>query len=488
MSLIDTISNLPFLRRFYQPVVTTGDRPAEQRGVDLAKEFTVLHDRRSVIKDCVNMYDTDPRIEEAIGRLAEDVTRGGFWVEIKPKEGTTQRTADQAQWAITDLVERLRLVTELDDWIRETERDGDTFLEVSIDAALLIQKLTRKPVLEMHRNSDDKDEFPDPTRAFWQAGESWTGFFTDNAPPPNAIFYQRWQIVHARLKHNKGSRYGTPRFKSARQSWKLVNKGERDMGVRRAVRATMRYSHKIQNANETSIEKYVALNKPKQDDSNIATRDFFGAEVTAVQGDANLGEVGDIKWHLDTVAAASPVPFAIMFGGENLNRDILEDQVAAYEKDLISASAWVVTEFIRPIAELQLLLLGIWPGDLEMTVVWAREEAQQAKVAQASAQAAEQVAAAVAKAGEAGTKLRAAGIPDEVIDAILVEIVSQAMPGLDRVDITAKIKQARRAQEPDPIDRIDRGADVPPAPSPANGRNGNGRAAETINPLVYLLR
>jgi len=187
------------------------------------------------------------------------------------------------------------------------------------------------------------------------------------------------------------------------------------------------------------------------------------------------------------VAAASPVPFAIMFGGEDLNRDILEDQVAAYERDLISVSAWVVTEFIKPSIELQLLLLGIWPGDLDMTVIWAREEAQQAKVAQAAAQAAEQVALAVARAGEAGTKLRAAGIPDEVIDMILVEIIGQAMPDLDQADILAKIKQARQSQEPDPIDRLDRGADVPPTPQQPTNGNGRG-AAETIKPLAYFLR
>lgn len=473
MGLIDTISNLPLIRQFFnQQTVTTSTEAGGSSRATLMQQFAVSDDRRSIIRDCRQMYGRDSRIREAISRIARDVMSGGFRIEFAPKDGTDAAAAETATEIVKNLVTRLDLATRLDDWIRLTERDGDTFLEVSIDRSFLIQKLTRKPTLAMHRNSNSQDEFDDPTRAFFQVSEIWAGLSLDRLPK-DAIVYAAWQIIHARLMHDEGSRYGTPRFTSAREAWKLVNRGERDMGIRRATRATMRYSHEVQGATSALIDAYIAKNKVVAEDPNAATKDFYGAKVTAVQGDSTLGEVSDLKWHLDNVASASPVPFALMMGGEDLNRDILEDQSNAYDETLTGYCGWVVTDFIRPVVELQLLLLGIWPDDLEMTVIWAREEELAAKKAEGAARASEQAALAVAKAGEAGIKLQAIGWPAEVIDRVIVEIIAPVLPEMTKEELADLIKQHRADQ--DPIFRFDKGAGDPaqkqnPEPATQNGK------------------
>lgn len=476
MALSDTISNLPFIRRFYQRPVTTGDEPAQpQQGgpqvlLDPGRHFDIKTDRRSIVNDCRVMYAADPRIREAISRLARDVTRGGFTFTVTPKEGVSQGVADQAAETVKALINRLDLFTKLDDYLRLTERDGDSFIEISIDADLFIQELTRKQTLQMRRYTDDRDKFTDPRRAFWQATELFGGLYADDQPPRNATFYARWQIIHARLLHDEGSRYGTPRFAPARTSWKLVTKGERDMGIRRAVRATMRYSHEVQGSNP-DIEAYVARNKIDPRDADAATRDFYGAKVSAIQGDATLGDIGDIKHHMEVVEAASPVPFALLSGGRDLNRDVLEDQKEAYYETILGVSDWLVAEIVKPLVELQWLLLGIWPDDLELTIEWYHQAERKAKLAEQSAKATESKATAIAKAAEAGIKLVALGWPAEAVDQLAVSMISGLFADKDEEELLAMIRAEREKQqrEVDPIGQLDRGATVPP-PEPQQQR------------------
>lgn len=476
MALSDTISNLPFIRLFYQRPATTSDEPAPPQQSapqvlpDPGRHFDAKTDRRSVVNDCRVMYAADPRIRESIARLARDVTRGGFTFTVAPKAGVSRRVADQAAEAVKMLIERLDLFVKLDDYLRLTERDGDSFIEVSIDSGLLIQELTRKQTLQMRRYTDDKDRFVDPRRAFWQANELFGGLYADDQPPKNAVFYARWQIIHARLLHDEGSRYGTPRFGPARTAWKLVTKGERDMGIRRAVRATMRYSHEVLGSNP-DIEAYVARNKIDPRDADAATRDFYGAKVTAVQGDATLGDIGDIKHHMEVVEAASPVPFALLAGGRDLNRDVLEDQKSAYYETILGVSDWLVAEIVKPLVELQWLLLGLWPDDLELNIEWYHQAERKAKLAEQSAKATESKATAIGKVAESGIKMIAMGWPDEVVDELSVNLIINLFPDKDEDELLTLIRAERKKQqsEIDPIGQLDRGADVPP-PEPQQQR------------------
>jgi hypothetical protein len=380
--------------------------------------FTAQRDRRSVINDCRDMVRDDPRAKQALATLARDATAGGFDLQI-----TGPRSA-QAQAAADALFARVNLLSRLDDWARLTFRDGDTFLELGVMANGEIAQVTRKPTLEMFRNSDEFDRLADPAQAFY-----WTTHptYTDR-PSGDATYFPEWQIVHARWDRDDGSRYGTPMLASARKAYKRMTQGELDIAIRRKTRAGMRYVHVLDGASPAEIEAYKAANRPALDDPYAAVADFFfnkAGGLQALQGDARLSDIDDVVHHVDTFGIASPVPLELIGYGRNLNRDVLEQKKAQYDETLGSVRGWLVGEFIMPLLVRQWLFLGIWPDDLEIDVQWKAKK-------QASAVELKDMAAfgAAVKAGRlltAGTLLRimATKLPDFDVDAELLALQAE---------------------------------------------------------------
>ena len=124
--------------------------------------------RRAMVEDCRNMYAHDPRVAGFINSLARDAVKGGFAVQVHQAADV-----DGTLLIATDLIERLRLFSRIDDWVRLTLRDGDSLLELGVDREQLIRQVTRKPTLEMHRNSNSVDRFDDPQRAYWWSDQPW---------------------------------------------------------------------------------------------------------------------------------------------------------------------------------------------------------------------------------------------------------------------------------------------------------------------------
>src|SRR5262245_38028688 len=105
----------------------------------VATRFQVEHHRAAVVKDCRIMYKTDPRIKKMHKDYAKDLMRNGFIV--RTEDARAKQIAD-------DLQNRLKLNQKLEDWLRLSMRDGDSFLELSVDDSLLISDVTRKPTLQ----------------------------------------------------------------------------------------------------------------------------------------------------------------------------------------------------------------------------------------------------------------------------------------------------------------------------------------------------
>jgi hypothetical protein len=430
MALIDTIGKFISGLRPAQ-IKTTSDeaRPAASSSSAVTLDrFMVHHDRRSVVNLCREMYDNYPPAEGSMSTLARDVAKGGFTVTV-----TKAADIDLAQSAADDLVKRLNIFTRLDDWMRLTLRDGDTFLENSIDADRIIQQVTRKPTLEMHRNSNKVDRFDDPRRAYW-----WSDQFWDAAPGSEAVWFADWQIIHARWSHDEGSRYGRPLFKSARKAYRRIDEGEHDIAVRRKTRAGMKYLHVLEDADGPAVEAYKENNKDALNNPFAAIADFFTNKKTTIQsisGDATLSDIDDVLHHIDTWAVASPVPLALIGFGKDLNRDILEQKLEQYERSLEPVTQWMTDQIIKPLFELQWLLLGLWPDSMVYTINWASKKVMTAENLRAVA--------------EAGVRMRGLGWPDEIV----IEILAPLIPGLDAGRLLAAI-EAAKASQPDEINRI----------------------------------
>jgi hypothetical protein len=363
------------------------------------------------------MYKTDTRAKKMIKTLAGDIVSGGFRVKVT-NDPAAQQAAD-------DLLQRLHLSSAIEGWIRLTVRDGDSFLEIGVNDRMQIADVTRKPTLQMHRNSDDADRFPDPTQAYWWADSIWIG----QEAPRDAVWFADWQIIHARWDHDEGDRYGTPMFASGTGAWKRVTEGEVDVAIRRKTRAGMKYLHVVEGADEGGLKKYKELNKAALDNPFAAVADFFtnkkGA-IMAIQGDATLSEIGDVEHHIATWMMSGDVPMELLGYGENLNRDVLKEKKREYDETLQQLRTWAEGQIVRPLLETQWLLAGIWPERLEYEIKW---QAKQVLTAQD-----------LKDVADAALRLRTLGWPDEVIASVLERFI----PG---VDLSFMLQQDRDEEE-----------------------------------------
>lgn len=470
MGLVQTITNqIARLLPRQNQATTSTEVKAPVKPTDFASKLAAAKTRRERIEVCREMYDTDPRAKGAVKMLASDATQGGFTITVN---GGPQ--ARQAQEAADDLIDRLDLFQRLDDWLRLSIRDGDSFLESSVNRDRLIVTVTRKPTLEMHRESNRYDRFDDPAMAYWQ-GDT---IFGDN-PTADAVWFADWQIIHARWEHDEGNRYGTPQFAVATGAHKRVKEGEVDMAVRRKTRAGQKRIHVIEG-DDADIEAYKRRNQDTLNNPFAAIADFFTnkpGSIQTVEGDARLGEIGDVEHHIQTWSTASPVPLELIGYGANLNRDVLGNKREQYEAGLPGVTQWVESRIARPLIELQWLLLGIWPGDLDYEIEWAYQEKSDSQVAQEAADATTRKAETITKAAEAGLKLRALGWPDELIARIVGTMVQAVEPEIDVDEILAQI-EAQKASQPDEIDRMAGLTNLPVTAQ--NGTNGAGQPASEV--------
>lgn len=446
MNLIDRFTAL-FGRTREATLPTTADEPLPGRRLepfDLTSSLQADTERRATVKTCREMYKKDTRARGVIKALARDMTRGGFSVTVK-----TNRAAQEAADA---LIQRLDLEHLLDDWVRLTLRDGDSLLELGVNTENEIALVTRKPTLRMVRASNDKDRFSDPVHAFWLAPETWYG----GEPPADATWFAEWQIVHARWDHDSEERYGQPLFASATASWKRIREGETDIAVRRKTRAGIKYNHKFpEGTTPDQIEAYKELNQDNLADPTAAIADFFGtADIAVVAGEGGaLEAIGDVMHHVRTWWLASPLPMSLLGYGQDLNRDVLQEQKEQYDRALESLTQWVEAELVKPLLERQWLLLGILPAGLQYEVKWKTTETLKI--------------ATVALAANAVTKLIAAGLPK----AVAWEIVERFLPGVDLTQAKAEMARetgGRAAQDgQNPQDKRDGQDDAAVTPAEA---------------------
>lgn len=425
-------------------IATTVDERMPPLPTRQARLFSSEQDRASIVRLARRMAKDDPRADAALNAVARDVTRGGFKVQVPQ-----QANAARARQIANDLIDRLNLTATTDDMVRETLRDGDGFYELAIDNDGLIQDVSRKPTLEMRRLSDLQDRFPDPSQAFCWNDEV---FMLLGLPPRDAVYFAAYQVIHARWAHDAGERYGKPLFTSGRHPWLYASEGEKDMAIRRKTRAGMRYVHNLKGASEGVISAYQERNKQALTDPNVAIADFFAnAESTtidAVQGDAHLSEIGDVEHQITTAFFNSPIPLYLLGYGENLNRDVLEEQRDQYDDTLDGIAAWLDDQFLIPLLERQWLLQGIWPASLRYTIERPPRKPLTAALLQSAA--------------DAVGALRTAGVPDR----IAYELLSKLIPGLD-VDRLMELK-AEEPPAPAPV------VTAPTPPATNERKNGNG--------------
>lgn len=359
--------------------------------------FQVEQSRNAVIKDCRAMYDADPRVEKMHRDYARDLLRNGFIVQTK----------DEAAKQIADnLQKRLKLNQKLEDWLRLSMRDGDSFLELTVDDSLLISDVTRKPTLQVHRNSNNADKFDNPARAFWMGSQ----MYLETQPPKEAIWFPEWKMIHARWNHDEEQRYGRPMMRAARKHFKYVEEGELNVAVRRKMGGAQLRQHVIEGS-PADVETYKAHNKATLG-TIAAVMDLFSnkpSSLTVHQGDGTIDRIADVEHHIATVFTASDVPMELIAYGGNLNRDILGEKKEQYGEILNQSREWAAIQIIQPLLERQWLMQGLLPATIDYKIIWRKAKSLSP--------------ADLRDLADAGSRLKVLGVKDEIIQMLMAQFL-----------------------------------------------------------------
>jgi hypothetical protein len=214
------------------------------------------------------------------------------------------------------------------------------------------------------------------------------------------------------------------------------------MAIRRSTRAGMKYLHIIEGATEEELDAYRERNQDSTENPLNAVTDYYSSKpgsLQTVQGDANLGEITDVRHHISTMWLSSPVPMALLGYGEDLNRDVLEEQTDQYHSALESITGWIEDELVVPLLERQWLLAGIWPENLDYNIEWASKKT-------VSTQTLTQLAQAVGLMSASGL----------FTDETIYRTVARFLPGFDwRAELEAiEQKREEEQQNQDALDQI----------------------------------
>ena len=150
-----------------------------------------------------------------------------------------------------------------------------------------------------------------------------------------------------------------------------MDQGELDVAVRRKTRAGLKFVHKLKTNDEGAVAKYQTQNKAVLDNPFAAVADLFmnsDGDVSVLQGDAQLGEITDIRHHLNTWWLNSPAPMAILGYGQDIDYSVIGYQKEQYDESLDEIWGWVVGDILEPLLHRQWLLLGILPDTVEYSI------------------------------------------------------------------------------------------------------------------------
>lgn len=348
----------------------TGQRTTPQGRIEaITRRFWVDPRLRAQILDIRKMDRRDGRVKKIHNRLARDAIRGGLQL-VQPTPNRRVKNAWEG------FAQRLKLanVQKLKSDARGLVMEGNLPMQWVLGpdnhvvAGVRMPSETIKPVVT------PEGRFKDPSHAFEQL---------DITTSKTVATFPLWQLTVGRLdpdNYDDHSAMGRPYLDASRETWLKLTMTEEDLVIRRRERAPLRTSHVLEGASEDELMAY--KDRVEDDQKDITTNYYSNKRgaVTAVQGDANLDQIADVSYLLDTFFAGGPAPKGLFGYTEGLARDILEDLKRDYydEVDLTQAE---LADVYRAGFNLELLLAGINPDAYEFDIRFAERRTETANQA-----------------------------------------------------------------------------------------------------------
>lgn len=373
----------------------------------------VDYERRALVALMRQMDQQDGRVKMVHGRTASDVIRGGLVMQ-------TASEVLAGEWSRFSARLQLNNWEKLKSDARGLVMEGNLPLQLVLDDGANVVAALRMPSETITPMTDMGGRFKNPESAFEQR-DVMTG--------KTLASFAAWQMALGRLDPDNWDDLGSmgrPMLDGCASVWRKLVMTEQDLVIRRRVRAPLRMAHVLEGADEATMAAY---RQTTEGEKGEITTDFYlnrKGGVQAIQGDATLGDIGDVAYLLSTFFAGSPAPKALFGYTDGTARDVLEDmkrQYYDYVDGLQDAQGGVYAFGFR----IHLLLKGIDPDPDEFYIRFKTRRTESSN----------QVA-------DLALKWMALGLPDEWI---------QSEMGLDPQKIRAmKLKQANSTDPyPNPL-------------------------------------
>ncbi len=344
-----------------------GDRLASDEAMKrLYATMWIDHERRAKIQLMRKMDTEDGRVKQIHGRLARDCIRGGLVLQVNEKASSE---TIKGEW--TAMMGRLQLDRreKLKSDARGLVMEGNLPLQLVYSDAMDVVAALRMPSDTIVAITDMGGRFKDPAQAFEQRDVMTSRVIAS---------WGAWQMALSRLDPDNfddmGS-MGRPFLDACAVKWRQLVMTEEDLVIRRRMRAPLRLAHVLEGADETVLAAY---KKDVESGQGQITTDYYlnrKGSVTAVQGDATLGDICDVTHLLDTFYAGSPAPKGLFGYTGNLQRDILEDLKRDYYDEVDGLQDALASGYELAF-RMHLLFKGIDPAPGEFTLRFAQRRTE----------------------------------------------------------------------------------------------------------------
>ena len=348
---------------------------AGEKGARLASDIALQRlyasmwvdsERRALVALMRRMDAEDGRVKTVHSRVARDVIKGGLVMQFDEK-GSSSTLKDE--WERFEHRIGLNRSEKLKSDARGLVMEGNLPLQLVLDAGQDVVAAIRMPSDTIMPMVDLGGRFKSPAAAYEQR-DVMTGKVLAT--------FAAWQLVLCRLdpsNYDDLGAMGRPWLDSCASTWKKLVMTEEDLVIRRRMRAPLRLAHVLEGADEATL---LAYRKSVESEKGDITTDFYlnrKGGVTAVQGDATLGDIGDVAHLLDTFFAGTPAPKGLFGYTDGMARDILEDLKRDYYAEVdglqdLQAGAYAMAFRVH------LLFKGIDPGPKEFTLRFAERRTE----------------------------------------------------------------------------------------------------------------
>lgn len=332
MNYIEKIKNragaavLPVAERWAALFPSTGGLTRERGGrlaSDVAmqramrQQMFVDYERRALVATMREMDMKDGRVKRVHSQTAADVIRGGLVMQ-------TDSEVLAREWGLFEARLQLNNWEKLKSDVRGLVMEGNLLLQLVLDDGGNVAAAVRMPSDTMQPLTTLGGRYKDPAAAYEQR---------DVMSGQALATFAAWQMAVGRLDPDNWDDLGSmgrPMLDGCVSTWRKLVMTEEDLVIRRRVRAPLRLAHVLEGADDTALDNY---RKTTEGEKGEITTDFYlnrKGGVQAIQGDATLGDIGDVAHLLSTFFAGSPAPKALFGYTDGVARDVLEDMKRGY--------------------------------------------------------------------------------------------------------------------------------------------------------------